>query len=189
MSSQKDTVHLLRAIMKILVSMGILDSIIDLDKYYKYGFKREARRWESVIDIHTDELVKTLVGEDSKTVNEIYQIIESSLDKVQMSTPEQTSLLCYYVMLKSATNDIANMENRNMVYAGVIDVVTKKVLNQIGKQYSFILDIKDIEGNDITYLVEFLDKLGENVLVISGKNENNEDNKEGVVQAKREDRV
>ena len=39
------------------------------------------------------------------------------LNKVQLSTPEQTALFCYYVMLKSAVNDISKMEDKSLVYA------------------------------------------------------------------------
>jgi hypothetical protein len=188
MNREKDTVYLLRAVMKISIALTILDSIIDMEKYYKYGFKREARRWSSVIEIHIQELMNTLANEDSKLLMEIYNILEDSLNKVQLSTPEQTSLFCYYVMLKSAINDLNKMEDKNMVYAKVIYIVTKKVLNQIGKQYLSIVNTKDSEGRDFTYLVEFLDELGEKVM-INKKNESNESNKEGVVHAEGEDRV
>lgn len=66
--------------------------------------------------------------------------------------------------------------------------MTKKVLNQIGKQYLSIVNTKDSEGRDFTYLVEFLDELGEKVM-INKKNESNENNEEGVVHAEGEDRV
>lgn len=188
MNREKDTVYLLRAVMKISIALTILDSIIDMKKYYKYGFKREARRWSSVIEIHIQELMNTLANEDSKLLMEIYVIIEDSLNKVQLSTPEQTSMFCYYVMLKSSLNDLSKMDDKALVYARVIDIVTKKVVNQIGKQYLSIIETKDSEGRDYTYLVDFLDELGEKVM-INKNHESNENNEEGVVHAEGEDRV
>ncbi len=185
MSKEKDTVHLLRAVMKISISLTMLDSIIDMEKYYKYGFKRESRRWSSVIETHIKELMNTLANEDSKLLMEIYIIIEDSLDKVQLSSPEQTSLFCYYVMLKSAINDIDKMEDKSMVYAKVIYIVTKKVLNQMGKQYLSIINTKDSDGKDFMHLVDFLDDLGEKVMINKNENESNEDNKEGVLPVKK----
>lgn len=185
MSKEKDTVHLLRAVMKISIALTMLDSIIDMEKYYKYGFKRESRRWSSVIETHIKELMNTLANEDSKLLMEIYIIIEDSLDKVQLSSPEQTSLFCYYVMLKSAINDIDKMEDKSMVYAKVIYIVTKKVLNQMGKQYLSIINTKDSDGKDFMHLVDFLDDLGEKVMINKNENESNEDNKEGVLPVKK----
>lgn len=184
MSKEKDTVFLLRAVVKISSALVYLDSIIDQEKYYKYGFKRESRRWASTIEVHTSELMKTLAQENSQLLTEVYGIIESSLDKVQLSTPEQTSLFCYYVMLKSAVNDISKMEDKSLVYAMVIDIVTKKVINQIGKQYLSIIETKDSSGNDFMYLVDFLDGLGEKVMINKNEDESNKDNEERVLPVK-----
>ena len=80
------------------------------------------------------------------------------------------------------------MDDKALVYARVIDIVTKKVVNQIGKQYLSIIETKDSEGRDFTYLVDFLDELGEKVM-INKNHESNENNEEGVVHAEGEDRV
>jgi len=184
MSREKDTVFLLRGIVKLSTSLNMLDVIIDQEKYYKYGFKRESRRWASTIEVHTQELMQTLTDEDPDLLMEIYSIIESSLDKVQLSTPEQTALFCYYVMLKSALNDISKMEDKSLVYSKVIEIVTRKVVNQMGKQYLSIIETKDSDENDFTHLVDFLDELGEKIMINKKENENNQSNKERVLSSK-----
>jgi hypothetical protein len=184
MSKEKDTVFLLRSVVKISSALVYLDSIIDQEKYYKYGFKRESRRWASTIEVHTSELMNVLAQENSELLMEVYEIIEGSLNKVQLSTPEQTALFCYYVMLKSAVNDISKMEDKSLVYAMVIDIVTKKVINQMGKQYLSIINTKDSDGRDFMHLVDFLDDLGEKVMINKNENESNKDNKEGVLPVK-----
>ena len=116
--------------------------------------------------------MNVLVDENSELLMEIYEIIECSLDKVQVGSSERTSLFCYYVMIKSAINDILKMEDRAMIYAKVIELSTNKVIVQIEKQYKLIIETKDHEEKDFTHLVEYLDDLGEKVMI-----NNNEDNK------------
>jgi len=64
------------------------------------------------------------------------------------------------------------MDDRKMVYAKVIELITNKVIIQIEKQYKSIIEIKDHEGRDFKYLVDYLDDLGEKVMI--QKDESNE---------------
>lgn len=177
MSKHQDTVHLLRAVVKCSTALTFLDEVVDQKKYHKYGFKQWSDRWAKSIEMHTAELMNVLVQENSELLMQIYEIIETSLDKVQVGSPERTSLFCYYVMIKSAVNDITRMKDRSMVYAKVIELATNKVLIQIEKQYKLIIETKDSDGNDFTYLVDYLDDLGEKVMI-----NKNEEEKEGAVR-------
>lgn len=172
MSKERDTVHLLRAVVKVSTALTFLDEIIEQKVYHKFAFKRESNKWSKVIEIHTQELMNVLVEENDKLLMEIYEIIEGSLNKVQFGDPAKTSLFCYYVMIKSAINDILKMNDRSMVYAKVIELITNKVIIHIEKQYKSIIEIKDHEGRDFKYLVEYLDDLGEKVMI--QKDESNE---------------
>jgi len=100
MSKERDTVHLLRAVVKVSTALTFLDEIIEQKVYHKFSFKRESNKWSKVIEMHTQELMNVLVQENDKLLMEIYEIIEGSLNKVQFGDPEKTSLFCYYVMIK-----------------------------------------------------------------------------------------
>ena len=91
-----DTLNLLRAVMKISSSLNDLDEVIEQKVYYKYGFKIEARRWVAFMEQHTADLMKSLVEEDSNLLMEVYNSIDEAGSKVQMNTPEHTSLLLFY---------------------------------------------------------------------------------------------
>ncbi len=171
MNKDQDTVHLLRAVLKCSTALTFLDEIVEQKIYHRFAFKRESNNWSKVIEMHTQELMNVLVQENDKLLMEIYEIIEGSLNKVQFGNPAKTSLFCYYVMIKSAVNDILKMKDRRMVYAKVIELVTNKVIIKIEKQYKNIIEIKDHEGRDFTYLVEYLDDLGEKVMI--NKHEDN----------------
>ena len=77
-----DTVHLLRSVMKISSALNDLDEIIDQKKYYKFKFKKESERWGKYMELHTAQLMNSLVEEDSTLLMEIYNSIEESTNNI-----------------------------------------------------------------------------------------------------------
>lgn len=160
-----DTVHLLRSVMKISSALNDLDEIIDQKKYYKFKFKKESERWGKYMELHTAQLMNSLVEEDSALLMEIYNSIEESTNKVTMNTPERTSLIIFYCKLSSALHDIDKIkDNRNSFYPRFIEHHTKSVLNEMNKQYKSILDVVDSEGRPLSFIVEFFDNFGEKIM-------------------------
>jgi hypothetical protein len=160
-----DTVHLLRSVMKISSALNDLDDIIDQKKYYKFKFKKESERWAKYMELHTAQLMHSLVEEDSKLLMEIYSSIEESTNMVQMDKPEKTSLIIFYCKLASSLNDINKMdENRNSFYPKFIEHHTKSVLKELGNQYKSILNVVDSEGRPLSFIVDFFDNFGEKIM-------------------------
>lgn len=160
-----DTVHLLRSVMKISSALNDLDEIIDQKKYYKFKFKKESERWAKYMELHTAQLMNSLVEEDSTLLMEIYNSIEESTSKVQMDTPEKTSLIIFYSKLQSSLHDIDKMkDNRNTFYPKFIEYHTKSVIKELSKQYSSILNVVDSEGRPLSFIVEFFDNFGEKIM-------------------------
>tara|TARA_R110002153_G_scaffold380_4_gene1883 strand:+ start:2220 stop:2753 length:534 start_codon:yes stop_codon:yes gene_type:complete len=177
MIEKTDTVLLLRSVMKMSISLNHLDEVIEDNKYYKFRFKKEASRWSSMMDIHTKELMGALTDENSELLMEIYNSLESSLDKVQLGLgTSKTALFCYYVLLKSAINDIEKMDDRRQIYAKILEIPTKTVLKTIENQYRFIISTKDSNEKDYTNVVSFLDDLGEQIMITDKENEDNKNN-------------
>ena len=160
-----DTVHLLRSVMKISSALNDLDEIIDRKKYYKFKFKKESERWSKYMELHTAQLMNSLIEEDSNLLMEIYNSIEESTNKVTMNTPERTSLIIFYCKLSSALHDIDKIkDNRNSFYPRFIEHHTKNVLNEMNKQYKSILDVVDSEGRPLSFIVDFFDNFGEKIM-------------------------
>jgi hypothetical protein len=160
-----DTVHLLRSVMKISSALNDLDAIVDQKKYHKFKFKQQADRWAKFMELHTAQLMSSLVEEDSKLLMEIYNSIEESTDKVQMDTPEKTSLVIFYSKLSSALYDIDKMvDNRRTFYPIFIEHHTKNVLKELEKQYKSILGVVDSEGRSILHIVNFFNNFGEKIM-------------------------
>jgi hypothetical protein len=160
-----DTVHLLRGVMKISSALNDLDEIMSQEKYYKFRFKQEASKWSKYMEIHTAQLMNSLVEEDSKLLMEIYNSIEESTSKVQMDTPEKTSLIIFFAKISSSLWDIEQMkENRNAFYPRFIEVHTKKVITEIKNQYNSILQVIDSEGKSIDFIVDFFNNFGEKIM-------------------------
>jgi hypothetical protein len=160
-----DTAHLLRGVMKISSALNDLDAIVDQKKYYKFRFKQYADKWAKYMELHTAQLMSSLVEEDSNLLMEIYNSIEESTNKVQMDTPEKTSLVIFYCKLSSALHDIDKMdENRNSFYPRFIEFHTKNVLTELSKQYKSILNVVDSEGRPLSFIVEFFDNFGEKIM-------------------------
>jgi len=160
-----DTVHLLRSVMKISSALNDLDSILDQKKYYKFKFKKESERWAKYMELHTAQLMNSLVEEDSTLLMEIYNSIEESTNKVQMDTPEKTSLIIFYCKLSSCLNDIDKIkDNRNSFYPKFIEHHTKNVLKEIEKQYKSIISVTDSENRSLSFIIDFFDNFGEKIM-------------------------
>jgi hypothetical protein len=165
-----DTVHLLRSVMKISSSFNELDEIIDLKKYYKYKFKKEVDRWCKYMELHTAQLMTSLVEEDSTLLMDIYKSMDESTDKVQIGTPEKTSLVIFYCKLVSALHDVEKMDkNRNSFYPKFIEYHTKRVLKELEKQYKSILDVVDSEGRSLSFIIDFFDNFAESIMKYEDK--------------------
>jgi hypothetical protein len=168
----QDTVKLLRAVMKISSSFNEYDALSFDSKYFKYKFKTEAVKWLKSMQKHTDDLMKSLMEEDDKLLLEVYSIIDDSTQSIDAGTEDRTVLVVFYAKLKSAMNDINQMEeNRFTFYPMYIHVYTNKLISQIEKQYKSILEMKDDVGNDCTYVIDYLDKLGEKVMHLGDEKE------------------
>lgn len=160
-----DTVHLLRSVMKISSALNDLDSILDQKKYYKFKFKKESERWAKYMELHTAQLMNSLVEEDSTLLMEIYNSIEESTNKVTMDTPEKTSLIIFYCKLSSCLNDIDKIkDNRNSFYPRFIEHHTKNVLKEIDKQYKSIISVTDSENRPLSFIIDFFDNFGEKIM-------------------------
>lgn len=166
---QYDTVHLLRGVMKISSALVDLDEIIDNGKYYRFRFKKEVERWAKFMELHTAQLMSSLVEEDSTLLMDIYNALDGSTSKVQIS-PEKTPLVIFYCKIKSAMNDINEMkDNRNTFYPRFIEIYTNAVINQMEKQFNAILTTKDAEDRGLDFIINFFDDFGKNIMKFEDK--------------------
>lgn len=160
-----DTIRLLRAVVKLSSALNEFDSIMYESKYFKFNFKRVSSNWAKLIQIHTDSLMRSLVEEDDKTFVDVYTQFEESIKDVDAGTKDRTDLVIFYAKLKSAMNDVEEMEeNRFSFYPMFIHKYTSDVITQVDKQYKGIIDIKDANGHGIDYIVNYLDNLGKKIM-------------------------
>lgn len=159
-----DTVELLRSVMKVSSALNDLDEIAYRKKYYKFRFKQYAAKWAVFMEMHTKELMKSLLEEDHSLLQEIYNSIEESSMGITAGE-DKTSLILFYAKVKSAINDINKMtDNRNSFYPIFIETHTQVVIDHIEKQYGDIITMKDVDGKGVDEIIEFFDKLGETIM-------------------------
>lgn len=159
-----DTVELLRAVMKVSSALNDLDEIAYRKKYYKFRFKQYAAKWAVFMEMHTKELMKSLLEEDHTLLQEIYNSIEESSMGITAGE-NKTSLILFYAKVKSAINDIHKMtENRNTFYPMFIETHTQVVIDHLEKQYSEIFKMKDVDGKGVDEIIQFFDNLGETIM-------------------------
>ena len=162
---KKDTVHLLRAVIKISSSFNDMDQIIEDKIYFKHRFKKESQSWLKTMEVCTEPLMKSLADENVDLITEIYNIIENSTSKVTMNKPEQESLIIFYVKLKSALRDIENIQdNRFSFLPTLIKMKTEQVIKEIERELNFITKIVDSENRGVDFLINFFDELGDKVM-------------------------
>jgi hypothetical protein len=159
-----DTVELLRSVMKVSSALNDLDEIAYRKKYYKFRFKQYAAKWAVFMEMHTKELMKSLLEEDHSLLQEIYNSIEESSMGISAGV-DKTSLILFYAKVKSAINDINKMtDNRNSFYPIFIETHTQVVIDHLEKQYGDIITMKDVDGKGVDEIIEFFDKLGETIM-------------------------
>jgi hypothetical protein len=159
-----DTVELLRSVMKVSSALNDLDEIAYRKKYYKFRFKQYAAKWSVFMEMHTKELMKSLLEEDHSLLQEIYNSIEESSMGLSAGV-DKTSLILFYAKVKSAINDINKMtDNRNSFYPIFIETHTQVVIDHLEKQYGDIITMKDVDGKGVDEIIEFFDKLGETIM-------------------------
>lgn len=164
---KSDTVELLRAVMKVSSALNDLDEIVYRKKYYKFRFKQYAAKWSVFMEMHTKELMKSLLEEDHSLLQEIYNSIEESSMGISAGV-DKTSLILFYAKIKSAINDIHKMtENRNTFYPMFIETHTQVVVDHLEKQYGEIFKMKDVDGKGVDEVIEFFDKLGETIMTFN----------------------
>jgi hypothetical protein len=162
---KRDTVHLLRAVIKISSSFNDIDQIMEDKVYFKHKFKIESRAWLKIMEVYTEPLMKSLTEENIDLVTNIYNVIDGSTSKVTLSTPAQEALLIFYVKIKSAVKDIERIEDHRLSFLPtLIKMKTEQVIKEIEREHSFITKIIDSEGRGVDFLISFFDELGEKVM-------------------------
>lgn len=175
--SMLDTVKMIRCVLKISSAFNDLDSIIYEKKYFKYNFKKEARKWLEVMESHTKSMMDGMSDENPEILDDLYKSFEESLLKVQLDKEHKEPLIRFYVKLKSCMNDIESMEEGKERLAPIIvKIMTEPVVYWIEKQYSSILSIEDKKGNNVNKLIEFLDNFGQSIAYLED-DEHNDDGK------------
>ena len=160
-----DTVHLLRSVMKVSSALNDIDEISFRKKYYKFKFKVEAERWTKYMEMHTAQIMSNLIEEDSELLQEIYNTIEESTSKVQLDTPEKTSLAIFYCKLKSCLYDLEQIQDhKDSFYPKFIEFHTRRVVKELDKQYKSILNTVDEEGRDLNFIIDFFNNLGAKIM-------------------------
>jgi hypothetical protein len=159
-----DTIHLLRAVMKVSSALNDLDEVVYRKKYYKFRFKQYAAKWAVLMEMHTKELMKSLLEEDHALLQEIYNSIEDGSTGINAGE-DKTSLILFYAKLKSAINDINKMdEHKGTFYPVFIDLHTKVVIEHMEKQYGDIINMKDVDDKGVEEIIKFFDSLGETIM-------------------------
>lgn len=160
-----DTICLLRTIMKISSALNDIDAIALNKKYYKYKFKKLSSEWVDSIMTHTSELMKSLADDDSDMLMDIYKSMEESCSKIHIGSDDKTSIILFYVKLKSSLWDIDQMkEMRNTFYPMFLYQISGEVIEQLKKQYNSILLMTDDEGKGVDYLVDYYNDFGQKIM-------------------------
>jgi hypothetical protein len=181
---QRDTVKLLRAVMKISSALNDYDTIVYEKRYFKYNFKRVSTTWAKAMFIHTAFLMKELAKEDEKLLAEVYMSLDESSKGITAGDDSRTALVLMYAKLNSVLVDIDSMEDsRNTFYPMFLYEHTKRVIDEVMKQYSKLIEIVDKEGNDINHLINFYNELGVKLMHYSKDGDKSGDTTVGVLDS------
>jgi len=131
----KDTVRLLRAVMKISSALNDYDTIVYEKRYFKYNFKRVSTTWAKATVIHTAFLMKELAKEDEKLLAEVYTSLDEASRGITAGDDSRTALILMYAKLFSAMEDIDSMEeSRDTFYPMFLYEHSKRATQEMRKE-------------------------------------------------------
>lgn len=166
---QVDTVCLLRAVMKISSALNNLDNLSD-SKYNRFKFKVDAHKWDGIMAIQLSTIMKSMVEENDSLMIDVLNKINDTDSNIKYEdssekNEDKKNLILFYSKIKSALNDIDEINELNKVsyYPLVIVYACTPLLKTIEKQHSFILS-KDKLGIEIKDIIDFYDKDGKSIM-------------------------
>jgi hypothetical protein len=161
----EDTLRILRAVMKISSSFNNLDELHG-SLYNKYEFKRMARGWSALMELHLKRTTDALTEENEDLFTDIYMNFDKCSEGIVVVNEERTNLVLFYGKIVSAVHDIEKMEYENHPFTYHILSSTKRLISQMERQFAKILERKDDEGHNVNTLISNFDDFGEAIMII-----------------------
>jgi hypothetical protein len=163
--NEQDLVKSVRSTLKVSSCLNDIDALHDDKKYFKYQFRTYASKWSNFIESHTKEMMRAFSIENDEALIDVYNAFEESCSQFKFKSEARASLIKLYCKLKSSIHDIESMEKDSKeVYNSVLAHNTKFLVNQMEKQYPEIKKAKDLNGNSVSEIIEFLNKLGNDLM-------------------------
>ena len=158
-------IELLRSVMKMSVAINDYDTLEYEKQYFKYDFKRKAKMWMAGFQVFTGNLMRSLVYIDSSLLENVYNAFEDNGIMITAKNQNRVALVMFYVKLKSAMQDLEEIEDRTQIFpAPILYKFTSDVLTQIDKQYPDIKEMTDEQGMSINKLIEHYNDAGKKIL-------------------------
>jgi hypothetical protein len=109
--------------------------------------------------------MRSLVDIDSSLLENVYNAFEDNGIMITAKNQNRVALVMFYVKLKSAMQDLEEIEDRTQIFpAPILYKFTSDVLTQIDKQYPDIKEMTDEQGMSINKLIQHYNDAGKKIL-------------------------
>jgi hypothetical protein len=164
-----DMLPAVRAMVKMTSALNEFD-LVEESKYNKFMMKKVMKSWYKYHDSVSTPMMKYFMSDHEGALQSSFNIFDEYSSETFIGDEDKTALVLLYSKLKSAVNDLQEMDFHSkglMLFA--MQKETEKLVTQIEKQYNAILTRVDSEGNDLSVIVDGLDSLGKSMFVNSEK--------------------
>ena len=156
MSNTAETIHLVRALVKISSALTDMDKVIYGDDL-KFNLKKDLPKFQSKLEILIDEPSKILLKSDSTVLTHLINVFDDFSELVYVKNDYITNVNLFLAKITSAYNDLEKLQTSDTHYikalrsliSGFLD---KKYLNQFTTW-------EDPEGNTFYSLIKKLEDI------------------------------
>lgn len=163
-----NTIHLLRSLIKGSTALPHADYLIE-NKVVKFQLKKLLPEWVRKYEAHTNETMALLVNEDDVMTTTLMQYIDDFCKDFYVLSPEKTELFLFYSKLKSAYNDLMNMDEsgKESPYGSYLISILDQMIKCIEGQFKYLTELKDDNGVSSMRIIEIFDQVGADLMFMS----------------------
>lgn len=127
----------------------------------------KVKMWMAGFQVFTGNLMRSLVDIDSSLLEKLYNSFEDNGIMITAKNQNRVALVMFYVKLKSAMQDLEEIEDRTQIFpAPILYKFTSDVLTQMDKQYPDIKNMTDEGGMSINKLIEHYNDAGKKYCIM-----------------------
>lgn len=162
MRTEKNTIVLLRALVKLSAAIYDIDCMKESDKY-RFQIKRDLDRFQPWLEEYIREPITTLTKADSETLISLINLFTSYEDTVFIKDEYTTCVNLFLAKCYSSLNDLKDLDSKHSFYVNKLIVKLNTVISS--KYFNQYTDYVDPDGKTFSDIIKFMDDEGKSIII------------------------